>query len=67
MIRKRAIRTGDGTHMYAIEARKKEDLCVPDNNNEGETIRDLDHFWGWDDPAMTDEDRSVLILHRKHE
>lgn len=66
MIKKRSIRTGDGTHWYAKEASKKEGSCVPDNNNEGEK-RDLDHFWGWDDPEMTEEDRTVLILHRKHE
>lgn len=66
MVKKRVLRTGDSSHWYALEACKENHLGVPDNNNEGET-RDLDHFWGWDDPAMTEEDRTVLILHRKHE
>lgn len=65
MIKKRAIRTGDGSHHYAIEA-KKNDLLIGDNNNEGEK-RDLDHFWGWDDPEMLQEDKEVLILNRKFE
>lgn len=67
MIRKRAIRTGDGSHPAAIEAKKKQ-LLNPDNNNEGEgETRDLDHFWGWDDPDMLPEDKEVLILHQSHE
>lgn len=47
VVRKRVLRTGDGTHPYSIEAKKK-NLALEDdakNNNEGE--RDLDHFWGW--------------------
>lgn len=65
MVRRRAIRTGDGSHPAAIEAKKK-DMSPPDNNNEGEK-RDLDHFWGWDDPDMLAEDRDVVILHRQFE
>lgn len=67
MIKKRVLRTGDATHWYYLEVNKnKNQLSVPDDNN-NEVKRDLDHFWGWDDPEMTDEDRSVMILHRKHE
>lgn len=67
MIKSRAIRTGDGSHPAAIEAKKKQ-LENPDNNNEGEReTRDLDHFWGWDDPDMLAEDRQVLILNQSHE
>lgn len=65
MIQKRVVRTGDGSHSYSIEA-KKNDLLMPDNNNEGER-RDLDHFWGWDDPDMIAEDKNVMILHRHFE
>lgn len=46
MIKKRVVRTGDGSHPYAIEAKKNNSLPA-DNNNEGEK-RDLDHFWGKD-------------------
>lgn len=59
------MRTGDGTHPWVIEA-KKNDTLIEDNNNEVEK-RDLDHFWGWDDPDMIAEDRAVLILHRQFE
>lgn len=62
MIKKRVVRTGDGTHPHSIEAKKK-NLLIPDNNNEGEK-RDLDHFTGWNDPDMLPEDREVVILHR---
>jgi hypothetical protein len=67
MIRKRVIRTGDDTHPYAIEA-KKNDLLMNNNNSAPkEKIRDMDHFWGWDDPDMIAEDRDVVILHRQYE
>lgn len=66
MIRKRVIRTGDDTHPYAIEAKKHDLLSQLTNNNE-EKLRDLDHFWGWDDPDMIAEDRDVVILHRQYE
>lgn len=66
MVNKRALRTGDGSHHYAIECKKKNLVC-PDNNNEGEEKRDLDHFWGWGDEAMIAEDKNVTILHRKFE
>lgn len=66
MIKKRAIRTGDGSHHYALEAVKKKDLVTgDDNNNQGGKERDLDHFWGWDDPDMHDEDKAIEILHRQ--
>jgi hypothetical protein len=45
---------------------KKNSFAVDMNNNEEEE-RDLDHFWGWDDPDMQEEDKAVLILHRHFE
>lgn len=47
VVKKRVLRTGDGSHPYSIEAKKQNAEIVEDvkNNNEGE--RDLDHFWGW--------------------
>lgn len=46
VVKKRVLRTGDGSHPYSIEA-KKNNVKIEEekNNNEGE--RDLDHFWGW--------------------
>lgn len=40
MIKKRAIRTGDMSHPYAIEAKKKDCFVGNNNNNEG-SDRDL--------------------------
>ena len=68
MIKRRAIRTGDGTHHLAITDKKKNALnCVINNNNNNECgeKRDLDHFWGWDDPDMIAEDKQIEILHKK--
>lgn len=46
VVKKRVLRTGDGSHPYSSEAKKKNiQLDDEHNNNEGE--RDLDHFWGW--------------------
>lgn len=60
MICKRAIRTGDGTHHAAIEAKKK-NMLIPDNNNEGEQ-RDLDHFWGWGKSWISKADVHELFM-----
>lgn len=67
MVNKRAIRTGDGSHPAAIEAKIKH-MLSHDNNNEGEReTRDLDHFWGFGDPSMTKADmENVLILNKSH-
>jgi len=63
MVRKRVLRTGDGNHRFA-----KENALEPasvDNNNSGEEIRDTEHFWGWGDKEMNDDDmKNVEILHK---
>lgn len=43
MVKKRVLRTGDGTHKYAKI--KPNEEAPTDNNNDGE--RDTEHFWGW--------------------
>lgn len=55
MIRNRALRTGDGSHE-----------CATEENVEKLPIqRDVEHFWGWDDELMTEEDkREVTIINR---
>jgi stearoyl-CoA desaturase (Delta-9 desaturase) len=56
MIKKRVLRTGDGTHRFAEQ----------DGKNETDISRDVDHFWGFDDKDMLDEDKeSVQILYPK--
>jgi stearoyl-CoA desaturase (Delta-9 desaturase) len=60
MIRKRVLRTGDGSHKYT----KLQDAELIDNNNRTED-RDTEHFWGWGDNEMTEDDmKNVEILNR---
>ncbi|CAG9807590.1 unnamed protein product [Chironomus riparius] len=66
VIKARVLRTGDGSHPYSIEARKKNPNFQEElkNNNEGE--RDLDHFWGWGDGDMAKEDLAGVDIKHKH-
>lgn len=60
MVRKRVLRTGDGSHKYS----KLQDAEILDNNNDVEE-RDTEHFWGWGDSEMNEEDmKYVEILNR---
>jgi len=61
MIKNRVLRTGDGSHKFS----KLKDAEAPaNNNNTGE--RDTEHFWGWGDKSMTEEDlKNVEILHKQ--
>lgn len=44
MIKKRVLRTGDGTHKYSkLASEDAEQNCNNNNVNE----RDTEHFWGW--------------------
>ncbi|CRL07879.1 CLUMA_CG020908, isoform A [Clunio marinus] len=62
MVKKRVLRTGDGSHKYAKIA--QEDIeATEDNNNTN--VRDTEHFWGWGDKEMTEDDlKNVEILHK---
>ncbi|XP_055381401.1 acyl-CoA Delta-9 desaturase-like [Condylostylus longicornis] len=57
MIRKRILRTGDGSHKVSGQQKKIDEL-----------IRQLDHekeenlVWGWDDKDMTEEDRKEATI-----
>ena len=51
MIRKRVLRTGDGTHPYSKDQTAKDlkDAYEDQNNNNvshKKPARDVDHFWG---------------------
>lgn len=51
MIRKRVLRTGDGTHPYSKDKTAKElKHAYEDQNNNNvshkKPARDVDHFWG---------------------
>lgn len=39
MVKKRVLRTGDGTHRYSNET------AIEENNNNNDE-RDVEHFWG---------------------
>lgn len=42
-IKKRVLRTGDGSHPYAREMLKDANNNIPS----GDKLRDTEHFWGW--------------------
>lgn len=59
MIRKRALRTGDGSHECATQ--KVIGLDDAQNNVE----RDVEHFWGWNDELLTEEDKKDVTIINK--
>lgn len=60
MIRKRAARTGDGSHPTSQEAKQVDD---DDDHHHPENP-----VWGWDDQDMPEEDRQLAeIAHKKRE
>lgn len=60
MVRNRVLRTGDGSHAYSKEA--------TDNSiGEASSERDVEHFWGWNDEMMTQEDKNFATIYNKTE
>lgn len=74
MIKKRVLRTGDGSHRYSkkqIESKTAKELLEAfnnNNNNDGEEVDEhVDTLWGWGDDDMdAEEKRDVKILHPKY-
>lgn len=70
IIRSRALRTGDGTHEYSIEAaEKKKNEELNNNLPNGKKADILDelneNFWGFGDKDMTSEDmKNVKIINK---
>ncbi|KAG4076816.1 hypothetical protein HA402_009162 [Bradysia odoriphaga] len=67
MVRRRVLRTGDGSHRYSIEAKKKAtkelvQSCTGEcTEEEGERLDEMtdrirEHYWGWGDDDMQQED-----------
>lgn len=59
MIEKRVLRTGDGSHEYSQiysmgQALKNADI-----------VRDVEHFWGWNDELLTSEDKADVTIINK--
>lgn len=59
MIRKRVLRTGDGSHTFSKQN-------ASDQDEEKEVVeRDVGHFWGWNDELLTDEDKKFVTIINK--
>lgn len=59
MIRKRVLRTGDGSHTFS----KKN---TSDHDAPKEVVeRDVEHFWGWNDELLTDDDKKDVTIINK--
>lgn len=59
MIQKRILRTGDGSHSYANAS---EVLNDEQTDVEQTAERDVEHFWGWNDELLTDEDKVGVTI-----
>lgn len=60
MIQKRILRTGDGTHPYAIEHASEAKIAEKE-----EVTRDVEHFWGWNDELLTEDDKKNVTIYNK--
>lgn len=63
MIRKRMIRTGDGSNQYSNikDLNKALEKFVQDQNNNIE--EGITHtIWGWDDKDMTQDERQLVTI-----
>ncbi len=56
MIKKRVLRTGDGTHPYSK---------FIDNGEEIVSNRNDQHLWGWDDPEITKNDKNLTEIYNQ--
>ncbi|KAL7027394.1 hypothetical protein ACKWTF_005426 [Chironomus riparius] len=57
IIRKRVLRTGDGSHPYSKEV---EEINNNNNNEHPDKLRDTEHFWGFGDKEMNPEDMKYV-------
>lgn len=62
MIQKRVLRTGDGSHPYAIEHANEAAIAA-----KIEETRDVEHFWGWNDELLTADDKKNVTIFNKTE
>lgn len=62
MIRKRALRTGDGSHRFAKE---KTDMNGNAVDSESDVLIEKQQkvLWGWNDLEMTDLDKTAADIH----
>jgi len=57
IIKKRVLRTGDGSHPYSKEEAENNNN---NNNDYKDIIRDTEHFWGFGDKEMNPEDMKYV-------
>lgn len=57
IVRKRALRTGDGSHISTKET-TKEAL-------ETKKVEFEEHVWGWQDEKMTESEKSDVTIYHK--
>lgn len=72
LIRKRILRTGDGSHKYAKMETSEERLLAyvkerTTDANGNHVHHDEDTIWGWDDEAMAEEDKKYVTISHKHD
>lgn len=59
MVRKRILRTGDGSHKFSLTENIKTQL--PDHSEDENLV------WGWDDKDMTELDKKEANIYNKIE
>ncbi len=59
MIKKRVLRTGDGTHPYSQSDVENNNFVPAEKSVESE------HIWGWDDRDITKNDINLTIIRNK--
>jgi len=57
MVQKRLLRTGDGSHDHA--------KSHMNTKSEATNERDIEHFWGWNDETLTEEDKEGMTIINK--
>lgn len=67
MIRKRVLRTGDGSHRYSDEELSaktaKELLDTFNNNNNNEAEEHVDTLWGWGKFPLEPAKNNLMLIH----
>jgi hypothetical protein len=58
MVEKRLLRTGDGSHSIAKAHGTVETFT-------DESVRDVEHFWGWEDETLTAEDKEGFTIYHR--
>lgn len=73
IIRNRALRTGDGTHHYSIEAAEKKKMEEMNNNvlkksDDVDESLPAENYWGFGDKDMSSKDmKFVKVIDKSHE